>query len=123
MTVYVDDVRHRWRNMIFCHCWADFESELLSFMDLIGVQRKWIQRPPKASWTHFDICLSKKRLALQRGAVLTDKYGPTEHVTRLGLGAATAFGNDEEIERLNAKLVLIYSLRGKRMRIEAKNYL
>jgi hypothetical protein len=50
--------------------------------DRIGVQRKWLQQPPKASWVHFDIALSKKQLAIGAGAVLTDKYGPLEFLAR-----------------------------------------
>ena len=83
MTAYVDNVRHRYGNMIMCHLWADTLEELLAMVDKIGVQRKWLQQPPKASWIHFDIALSKKALALASGAVLTDKYGPIEHVARL----------------------------------------
>ena len=83
MTCYVDDVRHRYGNMVMCHLWADTLEELLAMVDKIGVQRKWLQKPPKASWVHFDITLSKKALALNNGAVLTDKYGPVEHVARL----------------------------------------
>lgn len=84
MTVYVDDVRHAFGNMIMCHLWADTLEELLAMVDTIGVQRKWIQGHPtlsfgkhrNASWVHFDIALSKKALAIKAGAVLTDKYGP-----------------------------------------------
>lgn len=83
MTCFVDDVRHKYGNMVMCHLWADTLEELFSMVDRIGVQRKWLQQPPKASWVHFDIALSKKALAIQYGAVLTDKYGPSEHVARL----------------------------------------
>lgn len=91
MTVYVDDVVHMFGRMKMCHCWADTLEELLEMMEAIGVQRKWIQGhqalsvgPAKqASWVHFDISLGKKKLALERGAVLTDKYGPVEYVARL----------------------------------------
>lgn len=90
MTVYVDDVRHPFGNMIMCHLWADTLEELLAMVDKIGVQRKWIQGHPtlsfgkhrNASWVHFDIALSKKALAIQHGAILTDKYGPSEHEAR-----------------------------------------
>lgn len=59
--------------------------------DAIGVQRKWIQGHPTlsfgkhrhASWVHFDIAVSKRDLALRQGAILTDRYGPLEHVARL----------------------------------------
>jgi hypothetical protein len=83
MTVYVDDVRHSFGRMVMCHMWADTHDELLAMADLIGVQRKWLQRPPKASWVHFDISLGKKELAIRAGAVLTDKYGPVEFLAKL----------------------------------------
>lgn len=83
MTVYVDDVRHKFGRMVMCHLWADTLHELFHMVDLIGVQRKWIQQPPKASWVHFDISLEKKALAIRHGAILTDKFGPAEHVARM----------------------------------------
>lgn len=58
--------------------WADTLNELHEFAASIGCERWWFQQPPQASWHHYDISLSKKRLALQRGAILTDKYGPLE---------------------------------------------
>jgi hypothetical protein len=82
MAVYVDDVRHRFGRMIMCHMWADSLDELLAMADRIGVQRKWLQQPPKASWVHFDISLGMKAKAIGYGAILTDKYGPTEHVAK-----------------------------------------
>ncbi len=78
MTVYVDDVRHRFGRMVMCHMWADTIDELLAMADRIGVARKWLQQPPKASWMHFDIALAKKTAAISHGAILTDKYGPVE---------------------------------------------
>jgi hypothetical protein len=85
VTVYVDDVRHRYRLMIMCHMWSESVFDLMDMAQAIGVSCRWIQLPPKASWVHFDICLDKKRLALARGAVLTDRYGPVEHVAKLQL--------------------------------------
>jgi hypothetical protein len=35
----------------------------------IGVARKWWQSPEKTSGSHYDICLSKKALAIQFGAI------------------------------------------------------
>lgn len=91
MTVYVDDIRLPFGRMIMCHLWADTLEELLAMVDKIGVQRKWIQGHPtlsfgkhrNASWVHFDISLTMKERAIAAGAVLTDKYGPVEHVARL----------------------------------------
>jgi hypothetical protein len=82
MTVYVDDANIPFRGMLMSHLWADTLPELLAMVDAIGVQRRWLQRPPKASWVHFDISLGKKKLAIARGAVLMDKYGPAEHEAR-----------------------------------------
>ncbi len=83
MAVYVDTARHKYRGMIMCHMWADSVQELLEMADRIGVPRKWLQQPPHASWVHFDVCLKKKAQAISHGAILTDKYGPLEHVARL----------------------------------------
>lgn len=82
MTVYVDDVRLPFGRMVMCHMWADTLPELLDMADAIGVARRWLQEPPRASWVHFDIALSKKAIALRRGAVLTDRFGPLEHEAR-----------------------------------------
>lgn len=82
MSVYVDDVRHRYGRMVMCHMWADTEAELFAMADLIGVARKWIQRPPKASWVRFDISLGKKADAIRHGALLTDRFGPLDHEAR-----------------------------------------
>jgi uncharacterized protein DUF4031 len=82
MTVYVDDANMPFRGMIMSHLWSDTLPELLAMVDAIGVQRKWLQKPPKASWVHFDISFGKKKLAIARGAILTDKYGPLEHEAR-----------------------------------------
>lgn len=82
MTVYVDDVRHRFGRMVMCHMWADSHAELIAMADRIGVARRWLQMPPKASWIHFDISLGKKDLAIAAGALLTDKYGPLEFLAR-----------------------------------------
>ena len=69
MTVYVDDMRAPFGRMKMCHMGADTLDELLAMADRIGVARKWLQQPPKASWVHFDIALSKRLLAVKAGAV------------------------------------------------------
>jgi hypothetical protein len=54
--------------MVMCHMIADTADELLAMVDRIGVKRKWIQYPgtPKE---HFDICWTKRKLAVKAGAV------------------------------------------------------
>ena len=67
MAVYVDNFNAPYRRMIMCHMIADTQTELLEMADKIGVQRKWIQDfgTPRE---HFDICLSKKKKAIDFGA-------------------------------------------------------
>ena len=118
MAVYVDDVRHRFGNMVMCHLWADTLDELLGMVDTIGVQRKWIQGHPtlsfgkhrNASWVHFDIALSKKTLAIAAGAVLTDRFGPVEHTCRLDI----ASGDPARVARGERMLVMVESSRALR---------
>lgn len=65
--VYVDNMAVGFGRMIMCHCIADNQQELFEMMDKIGVNRKWVQdyNTPRE---HFDISLSKKKLAIQFGA-------------------------------------------------------
>ena len=68
MSVYVDDMNAPFGRMLMCHLIADSTEELLAMVDKIGVQRKWIQ-DAGTHREHFDIALSKKKLALSFGAV------------------------------------------------------
>ena len=65
--VYVDSFNARFGRMIMCHLMADSTDELLKMVDAIGVQRKWIQHKG-TPYEHFDICLSKKKKAIELGA-------------------------------------------------------
>lgn len=67
MTVYVDDMEAGFRRMKMCHMIADTTDELLAMADRIGVRRKWIQYPGHPR-EHFDICKSKRALAVKAGA-------------------------------------------------------
>lgn len=125
MSCYVDNVTHQFGRMKMCHLWADTEAELLAMVDKIGVDRKWIQghqtlsfgKHKKASWVHFDISLSKKALALQAGAILTDKYGPVEHIARQRLAAAEAAGDLNGTIRQRERLALIASIRDREPKV------
>lgn len=66
--VYVDGMNAKFRNMTMCHMMADSHEELVAMADKIGVKRKWIQYEGLYS-EHFDICLSKKKLAIENGAI------------------------------------------------------
>ena len=115
MAVYVDNMEAAFGNMIMCHLWADTEEELLSMVDKIGVQRKWIQGHPtlsfgkhkRASWVHFDIAKSKKALAIKNGAIETDRYGPLEHIAKLDIASC----HPVRVLRGNSRLKMIAECR------------
>ena len=65
--VYVDNMNAPFKRMIMCHLLADNSEELLTFIDKLGVDRKWIQNA-NTPYEHFDISLSKKKLAVELGA-------------------------------------------------------
>jgi len=67
MAVYIDNFNAPYGRMKMCHMIADTTDELLQMADRIGVARKWLQDPGQYT-EHFDICLSKKALAVQYGA-------------------------------------------------------
>jgi len=75
MTVYVDDMYKlplgKFRGMKMSHMIADTEDELHAMARRIGVARRWFQDPktmPKVSHPHYDICMSKRELAIRFGA-------------------------------------------------------
>lgn len=65
--VYVDNMAAPFGRMFMCHMIADTQKELFEMVDKISVKRKWVQdyNTPRE---HFDICLSKKKLAIKLGA-------------------------------------------------------
>ena len=69
MTVFVDDMRAKFGRLVMCHMLADTDEELHAMADAIGVPRKWWQSPEKTSGSHYDICLSKRALAIKLGAI------------------------------------------------------
>lgn len=69
--VYVDDMRAPYGRMLMCHMIADTDDELHAMADSIGVARRWHQGD------HYDICLSKRALAVHYGA---------QELTRMQLG-------------------------------------
>jgi len=69
--VYIDNfyvAYGKWRGMSMCHMIADDTTELLLFAAAIGLRLEWIQKPGDYVQEHFDVCLSKKRLAVELGA-------------------------------------------------------
>ena len=68
MAVYVDEAIHRFGRMLMCHMIADSNAELIEMADTIGVARRWIQHAGTYR-EHFDICKSKRAMAVRAGAV------------------------------------------------------
>lgn len=81
MTVYVDNMRANFGQMIMCHMIATDVSELHAMADRIGIQRRWFQGD------HYDISLSKRALAVAAGAVEISwkQCGCMAMVVRMGL--------------------------------------
>lgn len=84
MSVYVDDMRAQFGTLVMCHMVADSHDELIAMADIIKVQRKWIQKAGTI-YEHFDICLSKRALAVKYGAkqVTMMELGRILHARRL----------------------------------------
>ncbi len=66
MAVYVDAAKNPYGRMLMCHMLADSLDELHEMADKIGIQRKWFQNK---NVPHYDICQSKKVLAIKHGAL------------------------------------------------------
>lgn len=94
MTVYVDDMRAPFGRLIMCHMVADTEDELLAMADKIGVARRWHQYPG-GDKSHFDICLTKRAIAVAAGAVEIEARQTADIVRnkrQLRIAAETALG-------------------------------
>lgn len=68
MSVYVDNGRYSFGRMIMCHMTADTSEELFAMAVKIGVYAGHVQKrgTPRE---HFNVCLSKRSLAVAMGAI------------------------------------------------------
>lgn len=62
MTVYVDDARNPLGRMKMCHMLADTDDELHAMAASLGLRLSYFQGD------HYDIALSKRKLAVKLGA-------------------------------------------------------
>lgn len=122
MAVYVDDVRHRFGNMIMCHCWADTDDEPShggqdwrpAEMDT-GPRDLVVRKASRRLMGAFRHSAFKKALAIAAGAILTDKYGPVIHTSRLKIAWGEQNNRPDVVERAQAMIIQIDELRAGRM--------
>lgn len=71
MAVYIDDCKLEYGRMLMSHMWSPDIDELNAMADKIGIKRKWLQLPKNGRdyFTHYDVCQSKRELAIENGAI------------------------------------------------------
>ena len=77
MPVYVDGQKNSFGRMKMCHMSADTLDELHDMAKAIGLKRAWFQdeRVP-----HYDLSLSKRKLAIEQGAVELNMFQMVEWI-------------------------------------------
>lgn len=80
MSVYIDNSKNGFGRMRMCHMMADTLDELHAMAARLGLRRAWFQ--PKSS-PHYDVCQSKRALAVQYGAIEVDRRQLVEVIKRL----------------------------------------
>lgn len=81
MTVYVDFAFIKYRRMLMSHMIADTVDELHAMADRIGISRRWFQS--RASMPHYDVCKSKRVLAVAAGARECHRREFVAHMRRI----------------------------------------
>ena len=95
MSVYVDDMRANFGRLVMCHMIADTDAELHAMADLIGVDRRWHQAPPRHR-SHYDIAQTKRRAAVKAGAVEITWRQAAAMLQRRGLTGSLGSPSDAE---------------------------
>ena len=83
MSVYVDHGKIPYGRMQMSHMLADTLIELHHMAAQIGVDLRHFQGPSKASTPHYDICQSKRALAVKFGAKEVTRHELVEVIQRL----------------------------------------
>ena len=80
MAVYVDKPIWKLGCMKMCHMLADTLDELHNMADQIGIRRRWFQ---SGSTPHYDVCKSKRELAIRLGAIEIDRRQTVALIRRI----------------------------------------
>jgi hypothetical protein len=83
MTVFIDGARNGFGRMVMCHMLADTPAELHAMAEAIGMRREWYQSPETASFPHYDLSLTRRKLALERGAKELTRQELNAHMKRV----------------------------------------
>lgn len=67
MSVYVDFPDKKLGRMLMCHMIADSICELHDMANRVGVDKRYFQ--DKLNKPHYDICKSKRGIAIKLGAI------------------------------------------------------
>lgn len=67
MAVYVDSAKNSFGRMLMCHMVSDDLIELHAFAKRLGLRREWFQ--DQGRFPHYDISQTKRRLAINLGAI------------------------------------------------------
>ena len=74
MSCYVDALLdYGWKYGPSCHLLADTEEELHAMAYKIGMKRSWFQVGGKAEMPHYDLVASRRKRAVDFGAVEIDR--------------------------------------------------
>jgi hypothetical protein len=79
MAVYVDCATNSLGRMKMSHMVADTLEELHEMAKQVGLKREWFQ---DHETPHYDLCQSKRRLAISLGAVQIDNRKLVELIQR-----------------------------------------
>lgn len=91
----MDAATNSYGRMMMCHMLADTPDELHAMADRIGVARRWFQAPPKASFWHYDVCMSKRALAVSAGAIECDRNALVAALRRIRASGVFLVSADE----------------------------
>ena len=80
MAVYLDGARNHYGRMVMCHMIADTPSELHQMAADIGMKQRWYQ---PLSFPHYDVSLSRRKLAVEQGAIECDRRLFYQHLKRI----------------------------------------